>query len=252
MTQAEIVHTQRPLEPAEIKNLQANTARLTAEMRKFEAEAQVQRNVARLNLSHAQFQELQTRQAERQEKLHLAGDVYHHLYQFNQDVTPDTVANCMATLSYWHRTDPTCEMEIRFVCQGGSVISGFVLFDYIKELRRAGHVITTSTLGLAASMAAILLQAGGHRAMGREAWLLIHKGSVSLEGASDEVENTLEWLKRMRERTIDIFVERAAEESVTTAADPITRSMIETNWDKKDWWISSDDALKLGLVDEVR
>jgi ATP-dependent protease ClpP protease subunit len=27
---------------------------------------------------------------------------------------------------------------------------------------------------------------------------------------------------------------------------------LEKNWKRKDWWIDSDEALSLGLVDEVR
>lgn len=31
-----------------------------------------------------------------------------------------------------------------------------------------------------------------------------------------------------------------------------TVAQLRRNWDRKDWWINSDEALDLGLVDEVR
>jgi hypothetical protein len=32
----------------------------------------------------------------------------------------------------------------------------------------------------------------------------------------------------------------------------LTKQKIKRNWDRKDWWISADEALELSLVDEIR
>ena len=172
----------------------------------------------------------------------LAEDRFHHVYQFSQQVGDGSVANCIERLSKWSRQDPGCDIEIIFNSPGGGVIAGMALFDFILYLRRKGHNITTLALGHAASMAGILLQAGTTRAMGSEAWLLIHEISFSAVGKIGEVEDTTEWVKRICKRVVKIFADRSK----------LSAAQIEKRWKRQDWWISSDDCLKWGLVDEVR
>ena len=63
-------------------------------------------------------------------------------------------------------------MEIVFSSPGGGIISGFELFDFMQDLRSKGHKITTGSLGYAASMAGILLQAGDVRWIGHQSWMI--------------------------------------------------------------------------------
>jgi ATP-dependent protease ClpP protease subunit len=95
---------------------------------------------------------------------------------------------------------------------------------------------------MAASMAGILLQAGHQRIMGRESWLMIHEASFSASGKTGDVEDTVEWVKAMQERILNIFATRSK----------MTKSALKRKWTRKNWWISSDEALKLGFVDEIR
>ena len=78
------------------------------------------------------------------------------LYRFNTGVDKTHVNDCMLKLTQWSRRHPKCDIEIVFSSGGGSIIDGFVLFDFIQELRSKGHKVTTGSLGMAASMAAIL------------------------------------------------------------------------------------------------
>ena len=133
-------------------------------------------------------------------------------------------------------------MEIIFASPGGSIIDGFELFDHIQHLRNEGHHITTGSLGYAASMAGILLQAGDTRWIGHQAWVMIHRAAFGAYGKTFEVEDEVKLVKRMEERILDIFTSRSN----------LTRNKIRRNWDRKDWWISADEAVDLKLVDEVR
>jgi ATP-dependent protease ClpP protease subunit len=56
------------------------------------------------------------------------------------------------------------------------------------------------------------------------------------------VEDEVEFTKRIEERIVDIFTSRST----------LTTRQVKANWNRKDWWISADEALTLGLVDEVR
>ena len=148
----------------------------------------------------------------------------------------------MKKLTQWSRLNPKCDIEIVFSSPGGSIIDGFELFDFIQDLRSRGHHITTGTLGMAASMAGILLQAGDTRWVGGQAWVMIHRAAFGAFGKTYEVEDEVEFVKRIEERILEIFTSRSK----------LTKQKIKKNWDRKDWWISADEAVELNLVDEVR
>ena len=171
-----------------------------------------------------------------------AQDDENFLYRFNGEVSGSTVRGCIQKLTEWHRISPKCDIEIIFSSPGGSIIDGFELFDHIQQLRNEGHHITTGTLGYAASMAGILLQAGDTRWLGQQAWLMIHRAAFGAYGKTFEIEDEVKFIKRIEERILDIFTSRSK----------LTTNKIKRNWDRKDWWISADESIDLGLVDEVR
>tara|TARA_R100000908_G_scaffold13571_1_gene4914 strand:- start:1391 stop:2200 length:810 start_codon:yes stop_codon:yes gene_type:complete len=171
-----------------------------------------------------------------------AKDDMNHLYRFNSKVSSDSVKKCMEKLTEWHRLDPECAIEIIFSSPGGSIISGFELFDFLQDLRYQGHHITTGTLGYAASMAGVLLQAGDVRWVGQQAWVMIHRAAFGASGKTFEIEDEVRFTQRLEGRILDIFTSRSK----------LSKAKIKRNWDRKDWWISADEAIEMGLVDEIR
>ena len=213
---------------AEASLAKAQARQATAEARKAEAEASQQ--------------EIKLKEAQKTLLKQKATDEENYLYRFNKDVSTHSVAACMSKLTEWSRISPGCDIEIVFSSPGGSIIDGFELFDFIQELRGRGHAITTGSLGMAASMAGILLQAGGTRWIGHQAWMMIHRAAFGAIGKTYEVEDEVKLVKRIEDRCVDIFVSRSR----------LTKLKIKRNWDRKDWWIDADECLELGLVDEVR
>ena len=171
-----------------------------------------------------------------------ASDERNFLYRFNDKVSKDTVRHCMETLTEWHRLDSECAIEIIFSSPGGSIIDGFELFDFLQDLRNKGHHLTTGTLGYAASMAGVLLQVGDIRWVGQQAWIMIHRAAFGAWGKTYEIEDEVKFIQRIEERILAIFTSRSN----------LTKNKIKRNWDRKDWWISADEALTMNLVDEIR
>lgn len=213
---------------AEIAKTAAETQKLEAETRKAAAEALIA--------------EMDARAEYRKREREKASDEENYLYRFAGEVSKNSVTNCMKKLTQWSRLDPKCDIEIVFSSPGGSIIDGFELFDFIQDLRGRGHHITTGTLGMAASMAGILLQAGDTRWVGGQAWIMIHRAAFGAFGKTYEVEDEVEFVKRIEERILEIFTTRSK----------LTKQKIKKNWDRKDWWISPDEAIELSLVDEIR
>lgn len=211
--------------------------------RKIEAQA-------RREEAYARATELDLLKKEIENERMLAGDFFHKTFYFDSDVNAKSVGFCMDQLDQWDRMNPGgCEIEIAITSPGGAVIDGLALFDHIQYLRRKGHTINTVCLGVAASMGGILLQAGTKRIMTKESWVLIHEVSGGMMGSFGDMEDRLDWLTRTQDRILDIFATRAA---ASDAPKPITKAQLAKGWKRKDWWLSSDECLKLGIVDEVR
>jgi hypothetical protein len=207
-----------------------------------------------------------------------ASDNFAHVYRFMDEVNPQSVAACIDRLETWSRmsqasqdeiretakqvdqmTDLTPELrakceeflvmpepwafEIDFTSPGGYLVYGMVLFDFIRGLRDRGHKVTTKAVGAAYSMAAILLQAGDHRVMTRETWLLLHQSRGFSYGTAGEVFDNAEHTQREMERIVDILAERSA-----ISRNDIYDELIEH---RREWWIDSRQALDYGFVDEV-
>lgn len=237
--------------PAEIQ--ESLIAKNNAMAAKFEAEALRARYEAEQSLVALHDAEIDLRQKERIEEELLALDAYHETYRFLGAVEDGTVKNCIDKLTFWHRTKPDCKIEIVFNSPGGNVFAGMDLFDFIQELRRDGHHVRTHGRGHMASMGGILLQAGDVRSMGKESYILIHEVSTWAAGKVGEIEDEYNFLKKISERVVNIFASRAKEAGERgTASHPITPAQIRKNWNRTDWWIDSNDALRLGIVDELR
>lgn len=220
-----------------------------AEAEKFKAEAlraSTEAEQARVALKDAQ---IDLRQKMRIETELLALDSYNYTYRFNGEVNDSSVKACIDKLTFWHRTKADCGIEIVFNTQGGSLFAGMDLFDYIQELRRQEHKITTHGRGEMASMGGILLQAGDVRSMGKESFILIHEVSTWAGGKIGEIQDEVKFLEKVSDRVLNIFVERAA---ASAAPHPITKAQLKKNWTRIDWWLDSTEALRYGIVDELR
>lgn len=179
---------------------------------------------------------------EREYRESLTDDKYYHFYPFTSEVTEASVRNCMSQLKKWSRMEPECSIEICFTSPGGSVIDGLALFDFIQQLKAQGHHITTSALGIAASMAGVLLQAGTTRVISPETWVLIHETQFGAIGKFGEVEDRYKLVESVQDRILDIFASRSK----------LSKATLKKKWKRTDWWLSSQEMHRYDLVDEVK
>lgn len=184
---------------------------------------------------------LKLRQEQREEKDWQAGAYQHRIYNFFGQVDKKSAADCLETMAYWSRLDPRCSMTIVFNSPGGSVIDGLALFDELLVLRENGHHLTTVARGMAASMGAVLLQAGDERVIGKNAHMLIHQISYGAMGSFGEIEDEVAFAKQLQGRLLDILAERSS----------FSKTQIKNRWERRDWWLGSDEVLKGGFADRV-
>jgi len=220
----------------------ARVLQLEAEARKANAEAAKVEAEARSFVAKAVIDEMSMTYSQETEEARRAADEFHLIYRFSGPVTSGSVGSAMDKLTEWHRRFPGEDIEIIFNSPGGSIIDGMELFDFIVDLGNRGHKVVTGCTGMAASMAGILVQAGTVRWMSRESWYMIHQAAFGAMGKTFEIEDTVEWIKRIQRRILEIFAGRSN----------LSVAQLKRKWERKDWWIDSNEALKLGLVDEIR
>ena len=181
-----------------------------------------------------------------------ATDKFQRILTFEGAVQDASVNTAIRTLDQWRRLSPGCDITLRFYSPGGDVIAGMYFFDYLQGLKRDGHKIITEAYGYAASMAGILLQAGDVRRVGRESYILIHEISFGVRGKVGEVEDEMEFIKKVADRVLNIFAAGAKKAGdAGTAEKPLTKSQFKGRWTRKDWWLTSEESLRYGVVDEV-
>ena len=227
---------------AQVAKLLAEANSLTANANKANADAARANAETQRAIAEAEYAQSKTAAELREARRIQASDGNNRIYRFNGKVDEKSVDAAIYRLGEWSRLYPGEGIEIVFNSPGGSIIDGFALFDRILQLRADGHHVTTGTLGQAASMAGILIQAGQTRWVGTQSWYLIHRAGFGSFGSTYEVKDMVELIERMEKRIMDIFVDRS----------DITMKMIKGKWDRKDWWIDANEALELGLVDEIR
>lgn len=183
--------------------------------------------------------ELDAYRRENDEELAEAGRRH---YTFYARVEDESVQACMRTLASWSTRAPGAALTVTFNSPGGSVHDGLALFDFLRHLRADGHHLTTVALGRAASMGAVLLQAGDHRVIGANAFLMLHEVSSGSTGKVSELEESVDLSKRLQKRLLTILAERSS----------MTMTSIQRRWARRDWWLDAADAAELGFADEVR
>jgi ATP-dependent Clp protease protease subunit len=213
-----------------------------AEIEKIEAERDFHRANAEVAHVLAAQEGIALRVRERAEAKVLSQDEFHKVYVFDDDVDDDSVKQCVETLTGWSRSDGQCDIEIQLNTGGGSIFAGFALIDFIRDLRRRGHKVTTVVYGHAASMGAVILQAADKRIIGQNAFLLIHEGSMFSGGDFAQLEDDMKLYSKLHGRILELLAERST----------IDKKAIQRGWKRRDWWMDAAEALEHGFVDQVR
>lgn len=200
--------------------------------------AKVQREHERTN---ARISAHNLAEAQRASDWDRTSSVEHRVYHFCYPFGHGSCTSCMEYLSRWAREDITKPVEVMLTSPGGDVMHGMALFDHTTALRQQGLHVQATVRGVAASMAAVYLQAADERVMGPASMLLVHKGSAELEGTLDQLKDMQAWLDSTHDQVIDIFVQRTGQ----------SRRVVTGWFDRKDSSFTPKEALAKGLIDRI-
>lgn len=152
----------------------------------------------------------------------------------------DTVANLVvAQLLHLEGEDPDKDIEIYINSPGGQVDSGLAIYDTMQFIKPQ---VRTICVGMAASMAAVLLAAGapGKRLILPNARVMIHQPHGGAQGQAVDIEIQAREILRMRESLNRILANHTGQ--------PVERVAKDVD---RDFWLSAEQAKDYGLVDEI-
>src|ERR1051325_5531358 len=152
----------------------------------------------------------------------------------------DHIANLViAQLLFLQMEDGKKDINLYINSPGGSVTAGLAIYDTMQFLTCD---VTTYCLGMAASMAAVLLCAGtkGKRFALPNSDIMIHQVHGGAQGQASDVERQVDYMFKLKKRLIRIMAQHTgkSEEQVRVDSD-------------RDYYMSADEAKAYGLVDEV-
>jgi len=156
-------------------------------------------------------------------------------------VMDDSARDIVNRLLYLEAMDPGKEITFYINSPGGVVTSGLVIFDTMNMI---SSPVSTVCIGLAASMASILLSAGekGKRLIWPSGKVLIHQPSIGgvIQGPASDLEIQAREIVRTKERSAEILAERCGKK-VEEIIDDFDR----------DYWMDAKESIKYGIVDKL-
>lgn len=152
----------------------------------------------------------------------------------------DTMANLViAQLLFLESEDPDKDIHLYINSPGGSVSAGLAIYDTMQYIKPD---VSTICMGMAASMASVLLAAGapGKRFALPYSRVMIHQPLGGVQGQASEIEITAREILRLRNEMNGILASHTGQ----------TKEKIAQDTDR-DNYMSSQQAKEYGLIDEV-
>ncbi|MDD6042320.1 MAG: ATP-dependent Clp endopeptidase proteolytic subunit ClpP [Eubacteriaceae bacterium] len=171
-------------------------------------------------------------------------DIYSRLLKdriimLSGEINDDIASLVVAQLLFLEAEDPEKDICVYINSPGGSVTAGMAIYDTMQYIRCD---VSTICVGLAASMGAFLLSSGakGKRYALPNAEVMIHQPLGGAKGQASDIMIHAEWIIKTREKLNRILSDNTGQDIET----------IERDTDR-DNFMSSEEALKYGLIDKV-
>ncbi len=152
----------------------------------------------------------------------------------------DAVAsNIVAQILFLESEDPEKDINLYVNSPGGVVSAGLAIYDTMQYVKCD---VSTTCIGMAASMGAVLLTAGakGKRSVLPNARVMIHQPLGGVQGQASDIEIEAKEILRLKQSLSQIIADHAGRtlEEVTRDSD-------------RNKWMTADEAHEYGLIDKV-
>ncbi|HNX10697.1 MAG TPA: ATP-dependent Clp endopeptidase proteolytic subunit ClpP [bacterium] len=181
---------------------------------------------------------------EKEGQVEHAYDIYSRLLKdriiFLGEEIDDHVANIViAQLLFLDAQDKDKDIKFYINSPGGSVTAGMAIYDTMQYIKAD---ITTICVGMAASMASLLLAAGtpGKRLALPNSEIMIHQVMGGAEGQASDIKIRAERILKIKDRLNGILAQHTGKKI----------NEVEKDTDR-DYFMTPEEAKKYGLIDRV-
>lgn len=173
-----------------------------------------------------------------------AYDIYSRLLKeriiFLGSAIDDQIANVIiAQLLFLENENSKKDINMYIHSPGGVVSSGLAIYDTMQFIKPN---VSTICLGMAASMASVLLAGGekGKRFILPNAEVMIHQVMGGAEGQASDIEISARHILKLKERLNGILANHTGK----------SINQVEKDSDR-DYYMSANEALEYGIVDQI-
>ncbi len=152
----------------------------------------------------------------------------------------DMVANVIvAQLLYLEREDPDKDINLYIHCPGGVISAGLAIYDAMQIIRPP---VSTICLGLAASMATVLLSAGakGKRYTLPHSTIHMHQPMGGAQGQASDIAIAAKEILRLQDIIRNILANHTGQTVEKIAHDT-----------DRDYYLTPEQAIEYGIIDEI-
>lgn len=152
----------------------------------------------------------------------------------------DAVANAIiAQLLYLDREDPDKDISMYIQSPGGIISAGLAIYDTMQLVRPD---ISTICVGMAASMATVLLCAGakGKRYALPNATIHMHQAIGGAQGQASDIAIAAREIMRMQDLLRNIISKHTGQ--------PLDKVAHDTD---RDFYLNPEQAVEYGIIDEI-
>ncbi len=152
----------------------------------------------------------------------------------------DAVANTIiAQLLYLDREDPEKDINMYIQSPGGVITAGLAIYDTMQLIRPP---VSTICVGMAASMATVLLCAGakGKRYALPNATIHMHQALGGAQGQATDVAIAAKEIMRVQDLIRNIISKHTGQ--------PLDKISHDTD---RDFYLNAPQAVEYGLIDEI-
>ena len=171
-------------------------------------------------------------------------DIYSRLLKdriifLGEEVNDVTASLVVAQLLFLESEDPKRDISLYINSPGGSVTAGMAIYDTMQYIKCD---VSTSCIGMAASMGAFLLAGGakGKRFALPNAEVMIHQPSGGARGQATEIEIAAKNILRTRQKLNEILA--------ANTGKPVDVIAVDT---ERDNFMTAEEAKAYGLIDSV-
>ncbi len=157
----------------------------------------------------------------------------------SDEVNDTTASLVVAQLLYLEGVDPDKDINLYINSPGGSVTAGMAIYDTMQYVKCD---VSTTCIGMAASMGAFLLAAGakGKRYSLPNSEVMIHQPSGGMQGQATDMRIQAKRMQQTKEKLNSILAERTGQPYEKVAADT-----------ERDNFMTAQEACEYGIIDKV-